>query len=48
MKRVKENQDWTLFCPNEAKGLHECHSEEFEKLYTRYEIEGKGRKTVKA
>jgi len=37
MKRVRDNHDWTLFCPNEAKGLYECHSEEFEKLYTSYE-----------
>jgi len=37
MKRVKEDGDWTLFCPNEAKGLYQVHSEEFEKLYTKYE-----------
>jgi ribonucleoside-diphosphate reductase alpha chain len=48
MKRVRDNSDWTLFCPNEAKGLYECHSEAFEKLYTKYESEGKGRKTIKA
>ena len=48
MKRVKANDDWSLFCPNEAPGLAECHSEEFEKLYERYEQEGKARKTVKA
>ena len=23
MKRVRDDGDWTLFCPNEAKGLHE-------------------------
>lgn len=54
MKRVKENQDWTLFCPNEAydndtgKGLMDLWGEDFEKLYTRLEAEGIGRKTVKA
>lgn len=48
MKRVEEDGDWTLFCPNEAPGLHDSHSEEFEKLYTQYEKEGRGRKTVKA
>ncbi|GAA4316939.1 ribonucleoside-diphosphate reductase subunit alpha [Compostibacter hankyongensis] len=48
MKRVEENGDWSLFCPNEAPGLHECWGEEFEKLYTRYESEGRARKTVKA
>ncbi len=48
MNRVEENGNWSLFCPNEAPGLHECHSAEFEALYTRYEAEGRARKTVKA
>ncbi|MBP7556844.1 MAG: ribonucleoside-diphosphate reductase subunit alpha [Chitinophagaceae bacterium] len=48
MKRVEENSDWSLFCPNEAPGLHECWGEEFEKLYAQYEKEGRARKTVKA
>ena len=48
MKRVEENGDWTLMCPNECPGLPESHSEEFEALYTKYEKEGKGRKTIKA
>lgn len=48
MKRVKENTTWSLFCPNEAPGLHECHGEEFEKLYMKYEEEGRARKTIKA
>jgi len=54
MRRVKDNQDWTLFCPNEAfdqqskKGLMDVWGEEFEQMYTRLEQEGKGRKTVKA
>lgn len=48
MKRVEENGDWTLMCPNECPGLADTHSAEFEKLYTKYEAEGKGRKTIKA
>jgi len=54
MKRVKDNADWTLFCPNEAfdqetgKGLMDVWGDEFEKMFTRLEGEGKGRKTVKA
>lgn len=48
MKRVEENGDWSLFCPHEAPGLHECWGEEFEKLYTQYEKENRARKTVKA
>jgi ribonucleoside-diphosphate reductase alpha chain len=48
MQRVENNQSWSLFCPNEAPGLNTCWGEEFEKLYTRYEEEGKARKVVKA
>jgi ribonucleoside-diphosphate reductase alpha chain len=48
MKRVKNNEDWTLMCPNECPGLSEAYGEEFEALYTKYEAEGKGRKTIKA
>ena len=48
MKRVQENGEWTLMCPNECPGLADTHSEEFEALYTKYEKEGKGRKTIKA
>ncbi|PSL29957.1 ribonucleoside-diphosphate reductase subunit alpha [Chitinophaga ginsengisoli] len=48
MKRVEENGEWSLFCPHEAPGLHECWGEEFEKLYSKYEQEKRARKTVKA
>ncbi|MBC7588267.1 MAG: ribonucleoside-diphosphate reductase subunit alpha, partial [Chitinophagaceae bacterium] len=48
MKRVEADADWSLFCPNEAPGLQDCHGEEFEKLYTSYEAKGKARKVVKA
>ena len=48
MKRVENNDDWSLFCPNEAPGLSECFGEDFERLYTKYEKEGRARKIVKA
>lgn len=48
MQRVKENGEWTLMCPHECPGLSDVHSEEFVALYTKYEQEGKGRKTIKA
>ncbi|GGF51159.1 ribonucleoside-diphosphate reductase subunit alpha [Echinicola rosea] len=48
MKRVEANEDWSLFCPNEAPGLSDCYGEEFEKLYEKYEKEGRARETVKA
>jgi ribonucleoside-diphosphate reductase alpha chain len=48
MQRVKENGEWTLMCPHECPGLSDVHSTEFVALYTKYEQEGKGRKTIKA
>lgn len=48
MKRVEKDENWTLMCPNECPGLDNCWGEEFEKLYTTYEKEGKGKKTIKA
>jgi ribonucleoside-diphosphate reductase alpha chain len=48
MKRVEQNEDWSLFCPNEAPGLSDCHGEEFERLYEKYEREGRARETIKA
>lgn len=48
MKRVKENESWSLFCPNEAPGLHDCHGAEFEALYLKYENEDRARRQVKA
>lgn len=48
MKRVEANEDWSLFCPHEAPGLADCHGEEFERLYEKYEKEGRARETIKA
>ena len=48
MQRVEENGDWTLMCPNECPGLADVHGKDFEKLYKKYESEGKGRKSIKA
>jgi ribonucleoside-diphosphate reductase alpha chain len=48
MKRIEDNEMWSLFCPNEAPGLAECWGEDFERLYEKYEKEGKYRKQVKA
>ncbi len=48
MKRVQEDSTWTWRCPNECPGLYDIYGEEFEALYTSYEAQGKGRKTIKA
>ncbi|HMP98357.1 MAG TPA: ribonucleoside-diphosphate reductase subunit alpha [Cyclobacteriaceae bacterium] len=48
MQRVENNEMWSLFCPNECPGLGDSWGEEFERLYEKYEKEGKFRKQVKA
>ncbi|HLT81234.1 MAG TPA: ribonucleoside-diphosphate reductase subunit alpha [Cyclobacteriaceae bacterium] len=48
MKRVENNEMWSLFCPNEAPGLAEVYGEEFERLYEKYEREERYRRQVKA
>jgi len=48
MKRVEEDGNWTLMCPNECPNLFNVHSEDFDELYLKYESENKGRKTIKA
>jgi ribonucleoside-diphosphate reductase alpha chain len=48
MKRVEEDKEWTLMCPNECPGLADVFGEQFETLYTKYEKEGKGRKSIPA
>ena len=48
MKRVEEDSNWTLMCPNECPDLYNLHGDEFDELYLKYESEGRGRKTIKA
>ncbi len=48
MKRVEAGGDWTLMDPNECPGLADVHSEAFEELYTQYEADDKGIRTVPA
>lgn len=48
MKRVEEDGDWTLMCPDKCPGLYLVYGDEFEKLYEQYEKEGRGNKTIKA
>ena len=48
MKRLEKNENWTLMCPSECPGLSDCFGEEFEALYTKYETEGSGRKSIPA
>uniref|UniRef100_A0A453QV42 Ribonucleoside-diphosphate reductase n=2 Tax=Aegilops tauschii subsp. strangulata TaxID=200361 RepID=A0A453QV42_AEGTS len=48
MQRVQNNEDWSLFCPNEAPGLADCWGEKFEELYKKYEKAGKAKKVIPA
>jgi len=48
MERVKNNTKWSLFCPYECPGLSDVYSEEFVKLYEKYESEGKAKKIINA
>jgi len=48
MERVEADGEWSLFCPNEAPGLADVYGDKFRELYTRYESEGRARKTVSA
>ena len=48
MERVKANGQWTLMCPDECPGLADVYGDEFVTLYTKYETEGKGRRSVNA
>ena len=48
MERVRDDQPWTLMCPDMCPGLMNVHNEAFRQLYEKYEKEGRGTKTVKA
>ena len=48
MKRVEEGGNWSLFCPDKAKGLSDVYGEEFEDLYVKYEEEGLANVTLPA
>jgi ribonucleoside-diphosphate reductase alpha subunit len=48
MKRVEEGGNWSLFCPDKAKGLSDVYGKEFEELYEKYEREGLANNVVPA
>ncbi|XP_026288554.1 ribonucleoside-diphosphate reductase large subunit [Frankliniella occidentalis] len=48
MKRVEKNEKWSLMCPHQSPGLADCWGEEFEKLYEKYEQEGRYMKQINA
>jgi ribonucleoside-diphosphate reductase alpha subunit len=49
MRRAEADGHWSLFCPNEAKGLADVYGDEFEALYCKYEATpGLARKVIRA
>ena len=48
MQRVEDDGDWTLMSESDCPGLSDTYGAAFVDLYTRYEREGKGNKTIKA
>ena len=48
MEKIKTNEDWCLFCPDECPGLSDVCGAEFKKLYETYESQGKYRRKIKS
>ena len=48
MERVKDNAEWSLFCPHECPGLADVYGDKFRDLYLKYESEKKARRSVSA
>lgn len=48
MRRMMRNEEWSLMCPKECPGLTDTYGLEFERLYERYENEGKFVRRVSA
>ena len=48
MERIKNNEKWSLMCPDQCPGLSDCHSEKFNELYKKYESEERFIKQIDA
>jgi ribonucleoside-diphosphate reductase alpha chain len=48
MKRVKNDEMWSLMCPDKCKGLNDVYGDEYERLYSQYEEKGMYDKQIKA
>jgi len=48
MERIKTNEKWSLFCPDECPGLSDVYGDKFKELYEKYEQDGKARKSINA
>ena len=48
MKKVQENAEWYLMCPDECPGLNDVYGDDYDNLYNNYVEKGMYRKKVKA
>lgn len=48
MEKVKNDEEWCLFCPNICPGLSELYGDEFKQKYEEYENAGKFNKRISA
>ena len=48
MTKVKNNEEWCLFCPHKCPGLADCYGAEFNALYEKYRLKGRANKTIEA
>ena len=48
MRRVRDDSDWALMCPDECPGLTDAIGNAFDNLYETYESQGKFKRKVKA
>lgn len=48
MERVLNDEEWSLFCPDECPRLNETFGDEYRALYEQYEREGKAKTRVRA
>jgi ribonucleoside-diphosphate reductase alpha chain len=48
MERVEKDEMWSLMSPDQCPGLSDCWGSEFEKLYVKYEKEGKFMRQIPA
>ena len=48
MKKVENDEDWYLMCPDECPGLSDVYGDEYKKLYNKYVEEKRYKRVVKA
>lgn len=48
MEKIKTDEEWCLFCPDECPGLADVYGAEFKALYQKYESEGRYKRKIKS